>query len=497
MFPYTIIIGLETHVQLLTKSKLFCGCGTTFGESPNTQICPVCLGLPGALPVINRDAYYLAVKAACALQCEISRNTKWDRKNYYYPDLPKGFQTSQFDYPVGVGGRLTITDPADAEKQREIGLFRVHLEEDAGKSMHDEEADKKSSMQSTRIDLNRAGMPLLEIVSKPDMRSPDEAYAYLTELKLLLMYIGVSDCNMQEGSLRCDANINLHIAPSPENKLKETLKTPIIEIKNLNSFRAVRAALAYEANRQCQCFLDDEYGGDFAKQTWLWDEAKQITRQMRSKEESSDYRYFPEPDLLPATITDEEIAEIQRSIEHRKPSVVRKRLAEQYQLSAYDSDVIVNAGIETAEYFFTLADKSGDAKQSANWLTQEVMRILNQQNIPIEEFPVSADVLAELIAAINAGKAPRNQAKAVFAEMLKSKESIDVLIQKLGIASIPQEKLDKIAEQIIAENPNVIAEILQGKVKAIGSLIGKAKKLDKNIDPAVFEACLKAKINVK
>ncbi|MDR1385860.1 MAG: Asp-tRNA(Asn)/Glu-tRNA(Gln) amidotransferase subunit GatB [Planctomycetaceae bacterium] len=495
MLPYTIIIGLETHVQLLTETKLFCGCGTIFGQPPNTQICPVCLGLPGALPVINREAYYLAVKAACALNCEISRNTKWDRKNYYYPDLPKGFQTSQFDYPVGVGGHLTITDPADAEKQREVGLFRVHLEEDAGKSMHDEEADKKSNMQSTRIDLNRAGMPLLEIVSKPDMRSPEEAYSYLTELKLLLMYIGVSDCNMQEGSLRCDANINLHIAPSPSNRLKEVLKTPIIEIKNLNSFRAVRAALAYETNRQYQCFLDGEYVGDFAKQTWLWDEAKQITRQMRTKEESSDYRYFPEPDLLPVIITDKEVAEVQKSIEYRKPPDVRKRLTEQYLLSAYDADVIVNAGWEVAEYFFTLAKKSGNAKQSANWLTQEVMRILNQQNIPIAEFPLSAETLAKLIAAIDTGKIPRNQAKAFFAEMLKSQESVETLIQKLGVVSIPQEELDKIAEQIIAENPNIIAEILQGKAKAIGSLIGKAKKLNKNIDPALFEACLKAKIN--
>ncbi|MDR1957450.1 MAG: Asp-tRNA(Asn)/Glu-tRNA(Gln) amidotransferase subunit GatB [Planctomycetaceae bacterium] len=491
---YQIIIGLETHVQLLTKSKLFCGCGTKFGESPNTQVCPVCLGLPGALPVINREAYHLAVRAACALNCEITRNTKWDRKNYYYPDLPKGFQTSQFDFPVGVGGHLTIPDPADTSRERGIGLIRVHLEEDAGKSMHDEDADRKNAMQSTRIDLNRAGMPLLEIVSKPDMRSPEEAYAYLTELKLLMMYIGVSDCNMQEGSLRCDANINLHIAPTPENGLGETFKTPIIEIKNLNSFRAVKAALTYEANRQYQAFLDHEYGGSFAKQTWLWDEQKQVTRQMRSKEESSDYRYFPEPDLLPIVITDAEIADVQKGLENRKPSDVRKCLLGEYRLSEYDTDVIVNAGVEAVEYYFALAGKTGDAKLSANWLTQEVMRILNQQTVSLAEFPVSAEALAELILAVHNGKVPKNQAKEVFAEMVRSGETIDAIIPKLGISTISQEELERIADQIIAENPNVIAEILQGKAKAVGSLIGRAKKINKNIDPAVFEGIVKAKI---
>jgi len=314
--PYDVIIGLEVHVQLLTASKLFCGCSTRFGEPPNTQTCPVCIGMPGTLPVMNRRAYELSVKAALAVNCTVARFTKWDRKQYYYPDLPKNYQISQFDLPLSHDGYLLIGDPEGGIKPKRIGIIRAHLEEDAGKSMHDEAAGKADS----RIDLNRTGTPLLEIVSEPDLRSPAEAKAYLTELKLLLNYLGVSDCNMQEGSLRVDANINLH-CDTPEGKVP----TPIVEVKNMNSFRAVERALAYEAQRQYEVFQETgQRLGEVPKQTRGWDESAQVTRPQRSKEESSDYRYFPDPDLVPVTMTDEAIRAIRGSL-GELPAQLRSR----------------------------------------------------------------------------------------------------------------------------------------------------------------------------
>ncbi len=304
--PYTIIIGLEVHVQLLTASKMFCGCSTRFGAPPNTQTCPVCIGMPGTLPVMNRRAVELSVKAALALNCQIARFTKWDRKNYYYPDLPKGYQISQYDLPLSHDGWLEISDPKGQFPPKRIGIIRAHLEEDAGKSMHDEVAGKADS----RIDLNRAGTPLLEIVSQPDMRSPAEAKAYLTELKLLLNYLGVSDCNMQEGSLRVDANINLHL-DTPAGRAA----TPIVEVKNMNSFRAVERAMAYEAQRQYEIWRETgKRLGEAPKSTRGWDETTQTTYLQREKEESSDYRYFPEPDLVPVTTTDAEVERVRASL---------------------------------------------------------------------------------------------------------------------------------------------------------------------------------------
>ena len=298
--PYTIVIGLEVHVQLLTESKMFCGCSTKFGAPPNTQTCPVCIGMPGTLPVMNRKAFELSLKTAVALNCEIPRFTKWDRKNYYYPDLPKGYQISQFDLPLSHDGWLAISDPKGRFEPKQIGIIRAHLEEDAGKSMHDEVAGKADS----RIDLNRTGTPLLEIVSQPDLRSPAEAKAYLTELKLLLNYLGVSDCNMQEGSLRVDANINLHI-DTPQGKVA----TPIVEVKNMNSFRAVERALAYEAQRQYEVWQETgkQAGRRAQDRPAAGTRPRRPPATQRSKEESSDYRYFPDPDLVPVTVTEEEI----------------------------------------------------------------------------------------------------------------------------------------------------------------------------------------------
>jgi len=479
---YTIIIGLEVHVQLATSSKLFCGCSTTFGAAPNTQTCPVCTGTPGTLPVMNEEAYRLSVKAALGLNCQIAKFTKWDRKSYYYPDLPKGYQISQFDQPLSFDGHLDIPDPANEGEIRRIGIIRAHLEEDAGKSMHDEEAGKADS----RIDLNRTGTPLLEIVSEPDLRSPAEAKNYLTELKLLLNYLAVSDCNMQEGSLRVDANINLHI-DSPEGKIA----TPIVEVKNMNSFRSVERALTYEAERQWEIWQETgQRLGDVPKQTRGWDEAAQITRGQRSKEESSDYRYFPDPDLVPVTMTDEAIGQIRETL-GELPAALRDRLGREYDITPYDADVLVNQGRELVDYFLTTAQGCGDGKVAANWLQQSVLRTLNEQQATIDQFPVSADDLAGLIKIVLAGKMETSRGREVLAEMIASGTTAEEAMKSLGIAEVDESDLEALCAELIAANPKVVEDVKQGKLKAAGSLIGQAKKKNPNANATrVREICL-------
>ncbi len=480
--PYEIIIGLEVHVQLLTESKLFCGCSTRFGAEPNTQTCPVCTGTPGALPVMNREAYRLAVKAALGLNCRIAGYTKWDRKSYYYPDLPKGYQISQYDQPLSCDGYLDILDPANEGGTRRIGIIRAHLEEDAGKSMHDEVAGKADS----RIDLNRAGTPLLEIVSQPDMRSPAEAKNYLTELKLLLNYLKVSDCNMQEGSLRVDANINLHI-DTPEGKAA----TPIVEVKNMNSFRAVERALAYEVERQWEVWQETgQKLGDVPKQTRGWDEAAQVTKGQRSKEESSDYRYFPDPDLVPVTITEEAIQEIRQSL-GELPAQLRDRLVREYDITPYDSDVLVNQGRELVDYFTTVADGCGDGKTTANWIQQSVLRILNEEQISIDRFPVSAEQLAGLIRVVLADRMETSRGREVLARMMESGATVEEAMEALGIAQVDESELETLCAKLLADNPKVVEDVKQGKLKAAGSLIGQAKKKNPNVNATrVREICL-------
>lgn len=480
--PYQTVIGLEVHVQLLTESKLFCGCSTKFGEPPNTQTCPVCIGMPGTLPVMNRRALDLSLKAALALNCRINRFTKWDRKNYYYPDLPKGYQISQYDLPFSYDGSLPISDPKGAIEPKEIGIIRAHLEEDAGKSMHDEAAGKADS----RIDLNRTGTPLLEIVSRPDLRSPAEAKAYLTELKLLLNYLGVSDCNMQEGSLRVDANVNLHI-DTPEGKVA----TPIVEIKNMNSFRAVERALAYEAQRQYEVWKETgQKLGDVPKQTRGWDEDGQITRPQRSKEESSDYRYFPDPDLVPVTVSEEAVERIRRSL-GELPAQLRTRLETTYGITPYDSDVLVNQGRPLVDYYIELADRAGDGKAASNWIQQDVLRTLNEKQITIELFPVSAAKLAELIGAVRAGKLETSRAREVLAEMIATGKSAEEAMAGLGIREVDQSEVLDLCRELLAANPKVVAEVKEGKPKGIGALIGQAKKRNPNVNPnQVRDLCL-------
>jgi len=472
----TIIVGLEVHVQLATASKLFCRCSTQFGAPPNTQTCPVCAGVPGAMPVMNRKAYELSMRTALALNCEITRFTKWDRKNYYYPDLPKGYQTSQYDLPMSQEGFLEISDAKGAFEPKCVRIIRAHLEEDAGKSMHDEAAGKADS----RIDLNRCGTPLLEIVSYPDMRSPTEAKAFLTEMKLLLTYLGVSDCNMQEGSLRVDANINLHIDQDGDQ-----IATPIVEVKNMNSFRAVERALAYEAERQHEQW--QELGrklGDpgVTKETRGWDDAAQVTRAQRSKEESSDYRYFPEPDLMPVTVDDDDIQRV-RSQLGELPASLRGRLQESYGIPAYDADVLVNQGRTLVDYYIEVADGCGDGKVASNWLQQDVLRYLNEQGATIGEFPVSAGSLANLLSTIQSGELPAGRAREALELMIASRISVAEALRELGVESVDESELVELCRRLLADNPKIVADLKAGTTKAAGALIGQAKRQNPNVNP--------------
>lgn len=472
--PYDIVIGLEIHVQLQTQSKLFCGCSTKFGAPPNTQTCPVCTGMPGSLPVMNRRAFELGLRTAVALNCQIAPFTKWDRKNYYYPDLPKGYQISQFDLPFSFEGWLDISDPKGKIEPRRIGIIRAHLEEDAGKSMHDEAAGQADS----KIDLNRTGTPLLEIVSKPDMRSPAEAKAFLTELKLLLTYLEVSDCNMQEGSLRVDANVNLHI-PTPEGKIA----TPIVEIKNMNSFRAVERALDYEAPRQYREWQETgRQLGDAPKQTRGWDDVAGVTRGQRSKEESSDYRYFPDPDLAPVITTAAEVDAVRESL-GELPADLRQRLTEGYGLSLYDADVIVNQGRSFVDYYLITADTSGNPKSASNWLTVHVQRELNQREQTIVDFDVPATNLAELIRAVDDGALPSTRAAEAFQLMLAERCDIAAALAKLKIERVDESALIAMVQELLVANPKTVADIQNGKLQAAASLIGQAKKKNPNVDP--------------
>ncbi len=377
---YKIIVGLEVHVQLLTTTKLFCGCSTRFGLPPNSATCPVCLGLPGSLPVMNRRAFELALRAALSLNCQIAAFTKWDRKNYYYPDLPKNYQISQYDLPMSHDGWLEINVAADPKKDyvpKHIGIIRAHLEEDAGKSLHDE----SGRGDITRIDLNRTGTPLLEIVSRPEINAAEEAVAYLQELRLMVRELGVSDCEMQEGSLRCDANVNIHI-PSADS----FIATPLVEVKNLNSIRAVERTIKYEAERQFRAYHDpndrESYQkkfGEVSKATAGWIDEKGVTRVQRRKEEASDYRYFPEPDLAPVEVDDAWLKQVKAEM-GELPSQQRQRLQSQYGLSNYDANVLASQGRAIVAYFEDVATRAATPRPPATGSPTRCWRRLTTAN---------------------------------------------------------------------------------------------------------------------
>ena len=481
-YAYEIVIGLEVHVQLKTNTKLFCRCSTEFGNPPNTQTCPVCLGMPGSLPVMNSKAYFLGMKTALALNCGIPNFTKWDRKNYFYPDLPKGYQTSQFDLPMSEEGYLDIKSTKDEFEPRRVRIIRAHLEEDAGKSMHDEAAGKADS----RIDLNRTGTPLLEIVSYPDMRSAAEAKAYMQELRLLLTYLDVSDCNMQEGSLRCDANVNLHISTDDG-----VIATPIVEIKNMNSFRSVERGITYEAKRQYDVWKETgKVLGELPKQTRGWDDSAQVTRSQREKEESADYRYFPCPDLVPVVVSDEQIEEVRREI-GELPATLRERLESDFGLTTYTADVIVNQGRGLVDYFQELAAASGDNKLAGNWVQGEVLRILNELEITVDEFNLSPEELAGLLKLIQSGDLDSSKAKDVFGVMLESGKSATDVVDDMGIEKVDQGDLEDLCRQLVERNQRVVDDVKSGNEKAVGALIGQAKKENPNVNPGqVRQICL-------
>src|SRR5437870_3916479 len=469
--PYQIVVGLEVHVQLLTKSKLFCGCSTKFGAAPNSQVCPVCLGMPGVLPVMNRHAFDLALRAALSLNCQIASFTKWDRKNYYYPDLPKNYQISQYDLPFSRDGWL---DLSTAPGPKRVRIIRVHLEEDAGKMLHDEQGGGTDSL----VDLNRAGTPLLEIVSKPEITSPEETRAFLEEIRLLLKELQVSDCEMQEGSLRCDANVNLHI-PQPEGGFAAT---PIVEVKNLNSFRAVERAIKYEAQRQFEEFQKTgKKLGEVAKATAGWDENRSVTVVQRRKEEASDYRYFPEPDLVPVEVDEAWLERVHASL-GELPAVQRQRLQEQYHLSAYDAGVITSQGRAFTSYFEQAARLSGDPAEAKNWTTNEVLQTLNEQKIEIGGFPLSAATLAELITEIKTTGLNKQRAREVFAEMLTNGVSAKQAVEKLGFKVVADEsQLLEIVRRAIVANPKAVADFKRCNLKAADAIKGAVMRETKGL----------------
>jgi aspartyl-tRNA(Asn)/glutamyl-tRNA(Gln) amidotransferase subunit B len=461
--PYRVVIGLEVHVQLLTRTKLFCGCRTTFGATPNSQTCPVCMGLPGTLPVMNRLAFDLALRAALALECTIARFTKWDRKNYYYPDLPKNYQISQYDLPFSRDGGLEIATPQGTKR---IGIIRVHLEEDAGKMLHDE----RGTGQDSLVDLNRAGTPLLEIVSKPELSSAEEAKAYLEEVRLLLREIGVSDCEMQEGSLRCDANVNVHV-PQPDGSVAAT---PIVEVKNLNSFRAVERAMKYEAQRQYEQLLADaDYRmGKVSKATAGWDEARGVTVVQRRKEEASDYRYFPEPDLVPVVVEDAWLERV-RSEMGELPAAQRQRLAEQYGLSPYDAGVLTHAGRSTVAYFEEVAQRCGDPKAACNWIANKLLAVFKQQKkMDFGPFAIRSSDMADLIREQREIGLSKKMAEEVFDLMVASGAGAKEAITQLGIKAVGAETLREIVLRVIAASPKAVADYKKGKKQAANSIKG-------------------------
>lgn len=457
---FEMVVGLEVHVQLKTLTKAFCACSTAYGAPPNVHVCPVCLGLPGALPVLNARAVDLAMQAALALGCTVHPTSIFARKQYFYPDLPKGYQISQYDRPLATGGSLSLGD-------REVRITRVHLEEDAGKSIHDRYPDR------TAIDLNRAGVPLIEIVSEPDMRSSAEAGRYLRTLKQTMEYVGVSDVNMEEGSLRVDANVSAR----PMGATALGTKT---EVKNLNSFGYVERALAAEFQRQCDLL---QRGGRVAQETMLWDAARGVVRPARSKEESHDYRYFPEPDLAPLVVTEAQIAAARDALPEL-PTTRRGRYAAAYGLTPAEVDPLIDKP-RLGAYFEALVAASGDAKASANWVLTEVLAYLNARNLDVTEFPLSAQALAGLLGLVRSGTVSHTAAKAVFAEMAQTGDAADAVARRLGVTQVGDEgALERWIDEVLAEHPAEASRLLAGERKLIGPLVGHVmKKSQGRADP--------------
>jgi aspartyl-tRNA(Asn)/glutamyl-tRNA(Gln) amidotransferase subunit B len=453
------VIGLEIHAQLQTRTKIFCGCGTLFGAPPNSQVCPVCLGMPGALPVLNRAAVDYAIKAALALGCDIQPLSIFARKNYFYPDLPKGYQISQYERPLALGGGLDISVEG---RVKHVGLTRIHMEEDAGKSLHEGFPD---SDRRTYIDYNRSGVPLIEIVSEPDMRSAAEAAEFFERLRDILVWLDVNDGNMEEGSLRCDANVSVRPAGQERFGTKA-------EVKNLNSFRYVQKALEYEIERQIDLL---EGGGRVIQETRLWDSAAGHTLSMRSKEEAHDYRYFPEPDLPPLVVDEARIAAV-RGTMPELPEARRQRFVAAYGLPVYDAGVLTSsAGL--ADYFEKVAATTANPKAASNWVMGELLRTMKERGAAIEQVPLTPAALAGLIALIDKGTISSSMAKEVFAKMYDSGRSADEIVSAEGLAQNSDEgALLLIVKRVIAANAATVEQYRSGKTKGFGFLVGEVMK---------------------
>jgi aspartyl-tRNA(Asn)/glutamyl-tRNA(Gln) amidotransferase subunit B len=453
---FETVIGLEVHAQMLTDTKIFCNCSTKFGSAPNSHACPVCLGMPGVLPVLNKKVVEYGMKMALATNCTINPSNSFARKNYFYPDLPKGYQISQFAYPLAEHGYISLETNGE---QKKIGITRIHMEEDAGKLMHDE------NNPSSYVDLNRTGVPLIEIVGEPDIRSPEEAAEYLKRLHEILVYLEICDGNMEEGSFRCDANVSIR----PMGQKEFGTRT---ELKNMNSFRNVQRALEYEVKRQ-QYLVEN--GQKIIQETRLWDDAQGVTNSMRSKEEAHDYRYFPDPDLVPVMVDEAWIAKIRKELPEL-PLVKRERFVKEYQIPVYDAGVLT-AERALAEYYEEVVRLCGKPKQASNWVMGDVLRFLNEEKRNIRQCPITAKSLADMINLIEEGAISGKMAKDVIEEMYKSGKPPQDIIKEKGLVQITDEgELIKTITAIIEVNPNQLKDFRGGKEKLFGFFVGQVMK---------------------
>ena len=470
---FEVVIGLEVHTQLNTKTKIFCSCATSFGEEPNTNVCPTCLALPGALPVLNEEAVKKAISFGKAVNAKINKKSIFNRKNYFYPDLPKAYQISQFDIPIVEGGELFIN--LNGENKR-IGITRAHLEEDAGKNIHESEFSK--------VDLNRAGTPLLEIVSEPELRSSDEAVAYLKKLHSIIRFLDISDANMQEGSFRCDANVS--IRPKGDNKLYTR-----VEIKNLNSFRFIQKAIDYEVKRQSQAWEDGTYESEVVQETRLFDTTNLVTRSMRGKEEAAEYRYFPDPDLLPVLLKDDMLEFAIPEL----PDEKKARYIKELNIKESDAEILISS-LEMSSFFESLMARNLSPKLCVTWLNTELLGLLKGE-LNIENSPVKADKLGDLIKSIEDGIISNKAAKEVLAFVFENEGfSINEAIEKLGLKQVSDDAaIEKIIAEILSKNADKVAEYKSGKEKLFGFFVGQAMKEGKGaFNPAKVNEILKAKL---
>ncbi|MBR2785018.1 MAG: Asp-tRNA(Asn)/Glu-tRNA(Gln) amidotransferase subunit GatB [Clostridia bacterium] len=476
MKDYEVIIGLEVHAELKTNTKMYCNCSTEFGADPNTHCCPICTGMPGVLPVLNKRVVEFATKAGLATNCEISRFSKQDRKNYFYPDLPKAYQTSQYDLPLCIGGHLDINVNGE---QKRIGITRIHIEEDAGKLIHD------AYTGDTLVDMNRCAVPLIEIVSEPDIRSADEAVAYMQTLKSILEYLDVCDCKMQEGSLRCD--VNLSVRPRGQKEFGTRTET-----KNLNSFKAIHNSIEFEIKRQIE---EVENGGKIYQETRRWDDAKGIGYAMRSKEDAHDYRYFPEPDLAPIILSDEYIQNLKDNLPEM-PHIKKERYMKDFDLPEYDADILTSS-IKTAKFFEEANDICNNPKAVSNWIMGDFTRMLNEKEIEIDESKVTSQNLAELITLIDKGTISSKIAKQVFEDMFETGENAKDIVEKKGLVQMSDEgAIKEIVQKVVDANPQSIADYKAGKDRAIGFLVGQIMKETKGkANPQIVNKLLLEIIN--